>query len=338
MRATIRVLLALALALGAVVGGVGAAIADPVLASSGYTISGNVYSVPGVQPFDDVEIGLYQSDGAGGWSRINWVRPFGGAYEFSGVAAGTYRIGAEPPANASSPLWRYQLPYFRHGASTVESATDLIVASDVMLSSIAILENARVSGTIRSAVDSAPIAGAAVTLYWFSGPGAYRTDTVFTGPLGEYVIYVPSGAENSFSLRFAKPGYLTEFFDDKATLEQAELRGATSWEGLDASLRARITASVRSSISSFRGTGRTRITTTLKDSRTGQPKPNAQFRLQRSYNGRTWSYLGGVLKTDATGRHVALSSVSRTTYFRAVPVSSSKYLGVTSAWVRVLKR
>ncbi|MDZ4168771.1 MAG: carboxypeptidase-like regulatory domain-containing protein [Coriobacteriia bacterium] len=338
MRHTIRILLSLAFACGAMVGSVGTASAEPVRASAGYTISGSVYAVPPVRPLDEVEVALYQSNGAGGWSRVNWTVPLNGEYQFNDVPAGEYRVGVERPANASSPLWRYPLPLFwSNYASTVESATTLRVVGDVQLSSVAAFENSRVSGTLRSEVNGAPLSGAAVTLYWFAGAEAPRTDTVLTDRFGEYSIYVPRGDANSFSLRFAKPGYVTEFYDDRTRLEDTERRSADTWEGLGGWLRARITGAVAPSVRTVRGRGTVRVTTTLRDGPTGAPKPNAQFRLQRSYNNRTWSNIGGVLKTGSTGRHVASTTVTRTTYFRCVPLSSSKYLGVTSSSVKVSK-
>lgn len=339
MRHAIRVLLALALICG-VVGSVGVATADPVHASTGYTIHGSVYAAPApTRPLDEVVVGLYQSNGAGAWNRINWTVPLNGEYEFNDVPEGDYRIGAEAPTTVSSPLWRYPLPVFwNNSASTVESATTLHLTGEVWLSPIAVLENARVTGTLRSAVDSEPLSGAAVTLYWFSGPGAYRTDTVATGPLGEYAIYVPRGDANSFSLRFAKPGYRTEYYVDQSRLEDAELRAAISWDGLDGELRANITAAVVPSARTIRRSGTVRFATTLRDGRTGATMANTRFRLQRSYNNRTWANVGGELKTGSTGRFTSSLLVNRTTYFRAVPVSSSTFYGVASPSVKIIRR
>lgn len=339
MRRTIRILLALTLAFGAFVGSTGTASAEPVRASAGYTISGAVYAAPPIRPLNEVEVALYQPNGAGGWSRVNWTVPVNGEYRFDGVPAGEYRVGVERPANASTPLWRYPLPIFwSNYASTVESATPLRVDGDVQLSSIVAFENSRVSGTLQSAVDDTPLSGAAVTLYWFSGAGAYRTDTVLTDRFGRYAIYVPRGDANSFSLRFAKSGYVTEFYDDRTRLEDTERRSADTWEGLGGWLRARITATVAPSVRTVRGRGMVKLTTTLRDDRTGGTMSRAGFRLQRSYNNRTWTNVGSELKTGTTGLATSSVLVTRTTYFRALPTSSSKFYGVASPSVKITRR
>ncbi|MDZ4168773.1 MAG: hypothetical protein U1E26_03845 [Coriobacteriia bacterium] len=340
MRHTIRILLTLTLGFGALVGAVGTASAEPVRASAGYTISGSVYAMPPIRPLNEVAVALHQSNGAGGWNRIRSTVPSGGAFQFNDVPAGDYRVGFEPLANASSPLWRYPLPVFWNNyASTVESATSVRVVGDTELAPIAIFENSRVSGTLQSAVDGAPLKDAAVTLYWFSGAGAYRTDTVLTDRFGEYSIYVPRGDENSFSLRFAKSGYVTEFYDDRTRLEDTQRRSADSWEGLGGWLRARITASVTPSVRTVRGRGAVRFTTVLRDGRsTSGAMARTGFRLQRSYNNRTWTNVGGELKTGITGRYTSSILVTRTTFFRALPTSSSKFYGVPSPSVKITKR
>lgn len=101
-------------------------------------------------------------------------------------------------------------------------------------------------------------------------------------------------------------------------------------------------STVAASATSVRKGRTVRITTLIRDASLIWDAPivqgSAPFRLQRSYNGRTWTNIGGIRRTASNGRNVATLAVTRTTYFRAVPVNTSTFKGTASRAVRVVAR
>ncbi|MDZ4168772.1 MAG: carboxypeptidase regulatory-like domain-containing protein [Coriobacteriia bacterium] len=106
--------------------------------------------------------------------------------------------------------------------------------------------------------------------------------------------------------------------------------------------RTKASTSIRSSVASVRRNGRARLTVTIRDAsitgRTPFALPSAPFRLQRSYDGRRWTTIGGVRRTGSAGTYATSLGISRTTYFRAVPAATPTYYGATSSRVRVRVR
>jgi hypothetical protein len=153
---------------------------------------------------------------------------------------------------------------------------------------------------------------------WFP-PGAYRVR--FVPPAGTYLPLWHSGQADQADAQIvnALPGQTINV-----------------WARFGGYVRARTT--VRSSAGSVRKGRKAKITVTVRDvSLTGAPTApvqGARVRLQKSFNKRSWTTVT-TLTTGSTGTASKTLAITRTTYFRAAPITGATLQGSASSAVKV---
>jgi hypothetical protein len=175
----------------------------------------------------------------------------------------------------------------------------------------------------------------------------------------ETIFYLPAGTGMPRPDYFPPGGYKVRFIPrpgtylplwhagvaDEASAQIIEAAPSTPGQVLNVWARfggyVKASTTVRASSTSVRRGKTAKITASVRDaSTTGRPsiaQPGAQVRIQRSYNNRTWSTLA--TKTTGTAGTATLTvKITKTAYFRAVPVTSATLQGSASRSVKVRAR
>lgn len=157
----------------------------------------------------------------------------------------------------------------------------------------------------------------------FLAPGAYRVRCVPKAGTYQPVWHVDASDVSAAQPVIAEPG-------------QAIVVNANFLGFVKASTR------IKASASSVRRGKTVRLTVTVRDAsitgRASIAQPGARVRLQRSYNGRTWKTIGSTMRTGSAGTASRSVTITKTTYFRAVPVTSATLHGSASSKVKVRAR
>jgi len=121
------------------------------------------------------------------------------------VPRGSYHVGFFPPTQA------HAVQYWNNETSTL--AADTVVVEDGSVFGIdALLQNAyAVTGTVTSA--AGPVPGASVKVY-DTEACCYLVREVLTNEAGNYTIGLAGGA---YKIRFSKPGFTVQWWDDQDT-------------------------------------------------------------------------------------------------------------------------
>ncbi|MCR1782128.1 carboxypeptidase regulatory-like domain-containing protein [Nocardioides carbamazepini] len=189
--------------------------ADADLPVVGGALTGTVRGAEG-SPLDHVRATLYRHDGdPGGWYAVAWTSTTSdGGYRFRRQPAGTYRIGFETDDGV-------HLSGF-HGGADLAGATDIDLRLGELTTVDATLAvGAAIAGLVTGA-DSEPLTDVTVTLYRVdpdTGTSAERTAS--TGADGRYRFGpLPAG---TYRLGYRhEQTHATEYFDDTASLDQAQ--------------------------------------------------------------------------------------------------------------------
>ncbi|RYD21855.1 MAG: hypothetical protein EOP88_09915 [Verrucomicrobiaceae bacterium] len=210
---------------------------DASLALTG-VISGRVTGSDGVTAREYARIDAYQWDGStGSWvrKRTAWAGE-DGSYAVGGLDSGIYRVGF------SDGYGELAEEYYNN-ARDLGSAVDVAVTTGSVTSGIdaSLDEKGSISGRIVSADGGTPLKDIEVVAYRHSGHWGtwYEVLTTYTRSDGTYSFqHLDSGA---IRLRFrdVTGTFLTEFHDNKATLETAGdilVSAATTVSGVDASM------------------------------------------------------------------------------------------------------
>ncbi|KQW47444.1 hypothetical protein ASC77_13355 [Nocardioides sp. Root1257] len=201
------------------------------------TISGTVTN--GATGLADVDVSVYRaSDG-------NWVgdafTAADGTYTVGGLSAGTYKIGFEDFSGAHVGEYWNDKPDLATADPVVVAASTDVTGKNAVLA-----EPGRVTGTV-TAPGGAPIADATVTVYQPDGGFFDEVGSDQTAADGTYSI--GGLATGAYRLGFEATGYLSEYWNDKPTVETADavavVQGSTT-SGRNAQLATpgRITGTV----------------------------------------------------------------------------------------------
>lgn len=169
-----------------------------------------------------------------------------------------------------------------------------------------------------------------------------------TVPAGSSDFWPNSLPGGTYVVKFNPPAgtYRARYHINSATLAGAQVVTANPGETIAVYARfggyVKAATTIAATANVVRSGATVRLTTIIRDAstpgRTAIPQAGAPFRLQRSYNGRTWTNVGTIRRTGATGRYVTSVRVTRTAYYRAVPVNSTTLRGTASRAVRVRVR
>jgi 5-hydroxyisourate hydrolase-like protein (transthyretin family) len=212
---------------------------------SGSRIMGTVAGPDGTTPLPgiSVEALTFQS---GYWQFASSTQTRGnGSYSLGGLAAGTYRV-------RFSDWDGNYVAECHQNASTVETATDIVVGSASTVSGInaSLAAASRITGTVTGPDGSTPLAGIYVDAWAFRN-GYW--DFVFSTQTQEDGSYSLGGlAAGTYRVQFndwSSGNYLGEYYQNAATVETATdivVGSAATVSGINASLAAasRITGTV----------------------------------------------------------------------------------------------
>ncbi len=166
----------------------------------------------------DVQVKLY---GSSGEHPLKEARTdSSGHYSFTGLAAGSYRVGY------SSFHPTGYLASFYAGASSLDSATPVAVTAGQTTANIdaELVVGGRISGTLVSSDGGNELQNFAIAVYEAAAPYRYVTTGIVGPSLGSYtVVGLPTG---SYRLWFVPATgdpsrYLSEYYNNAATLEAA---------------------------------------------------------------------------------------------------------------------
>ena len=199
-------------------------------------ISGKVTTAKDGQPIEGIQVTAFKET-EGVWEPVaNDVSAAEGIYTIAGLPADAvgYRI------EFADPFYNH-VPQFYDGAESIETAEDVPVEAGVTTWGIdaALQEFGSIGGTVTSATDSAPIAGAWVTAYQQMGGYWEPISGTETEPDGTYRL--GGLVDGAYRIEFVDPigNHALEYYDDAKTVEAATSLNVTVGEaisGIDASL------------------------------------------------------------------------------------------------------
>ena len=169
-------------------------------------ISGAVTDVAG-HPLAGVTVTVYSA----GSSVTSTTTDQGGTYAVGGLPAGTYQVGFD---TGGGPNYT---PVYYSGKSTLATATPVAVSAGAVTPNInaQLSGRAQIEGTVTSS-SAAGISGAAVTVYNSAGQAVASATT---NSNGTYTATMLDGG--SYRVRFSSPGYVTQYYNNQATLATA---------------------------------------------------------------------------------------------------------------------
>lgn len=164
---------------------------------------------------------------------------------------------------------------------------------------------------------------------------------------------LPAGAHSAWPTHFPGGGYKVKFVPPSGTYlplwhsgvsEEASAQVVEALPGQAINVWARFggyvkaKSSLRSSARAVKRGRSVRLTITVQDAsitgRTPFPQRTADVKLQRSYDKRTWKTIA-TLRTGSVGVVSKSVKVTKTAYYRAVPVASATLQGSASSSVKV---
>jgi 5-hydroxyisourate hydrolase-like protein (transthyretin family) len=204
-----------------------------------------------------------------------------GTYDIGGLPAGTYKVQFGAPGGTAN----YRPSYY-DGKGSYASADTVTLTTGQHLSSVdgALQLGGEIDGTVTDAGTAHPISGASVSVY--DNAGGYVGST-WTRPDGTYALH--GFAPGQYRVAFSAYAYTSQFYDGKASIDQATVVTVTTGaatRGIDAAM----------------STGAT-IRGTVTDAATGSPLSGTIVHAE-STNG---SWLAGAA-TDSQG-HYALTGL-----------------------------
>lgn len=205
------------------------------------TISGLVTDEDG-NPLSGILIDFYRLDETGAtpsWDFIgNWIEVYtndDGAFEFQGLAAGTYRVGYEDHVS-NQPLYK---TVFFGNVSDFDSATDIIVGVGQQRTDINLVLDAgnRIMGTVTNS-EGVPLPEIWITAYVQELGVWTAQDFVSTDVSGNYRYPIDDLPAGPIRLEFDAVGsanyteYVSEYYDNVATIESATDIDVSSGENI----------------------------------------------------------------------------------------------------------
>jgi hypothetical protein len=202
----------LTLTAGSAKTGVNAAMA------TGGQITGTVTDAKSHRPLPELEADAYDLSG----NLVQWVCVAEDAtYDLEALDSGTYKVFfmSDPPRTGNCGGYPYYYGYYRN-KSTFASANPVTVESGQTTSDIngTLTQHipwGAVGGSVTDALTGTAISGATVWVYDSNGTArAQKTDAA-----GRYGFNLKPG---EYRIEVAAPGYVTQFYKDKASLETAD--------------------------------------------------------------------------------------------------------------------
>ena len=179
----------------------------------GATLQGSVTDVDTDAPLQGISVRLYNAAGNQVTSRTTTAT---GAYSFTGLIAGDYRVEFDPPFN--SPY----LGEFHDNQPDLASATPLSLTLNTITTIDAALQRgASVVGTVRTRDTNAPLEDISVRLYNTNGNQVASRFTTATGAYS-FTGLIAGDYRVEFRPNSDSP-YLREFFNRKPSLSSADL-------------------------------------------------------------------------------------------------------------------
>lgn len=255
------------------------------------SMSGVVVDSDTGDPIPGIKVGLYRTSGPGRAATATTAAD--GTYSFPTVAAGVYRVKAWDRNGVYFPKWAEWSPKYQW-------ADDIVVdpGNDTVLDFELVPGAARIQGRVRdrNAPGVTPMAGVTVSLYDEWG---YLVAVDTTTDLGWYDFpYLWPGA---YRMKFSKPGYVTEWYQDQ-------------WRGTTANVVG-VDPGERLVLGSFpyeqflTRTDSPEISGRVTDQSTGQPIVGAPVRLYTAA-GQVHSVV-----TDGDGRYAFGGIAKHTSYY-----------------------